>query len=145
MTPRRAPPCAWKPGQSGNPKGKPKGATSSGALRDAIKKAMPQVLQAMIEKAIAGDVNAAATLARLAIPPLRAAEEPTPVQLAGGTLTEQGRAVLDAVARGELAPSQGQALLSSLADLARLRAEDDHESRLQAIEAANLERQGQTP
>ena len=69
MTPRRAPPCAWKPGQSGNPKGKPKGATSSGALRDAIKKAMPQVLEALIEKATAGDVNAAATLARLAIPP----------------------------------------------------------------------------
>ena len=59
MTPRRAPPCAWKPGQSGNPKGKPKGATSSGALRDAIKKAMPQVLEALIEKAISGDVNAA--------------------------------------------------------------------------------------
>lgn len=139
---RRTPSTAWKPGQSGNPKGKPKGATSSGALRDAIKKAMPQVLEALIEKAIAGDVNAATALARMAIPPLRAAEEPTPVQLEGDTLTEQGRSVLAAVSAGVLAPGQGQALLQALAAMATLRAEDSHEARLATIEARQAEGQG---
>lgn len=97
---------------------------------------MPGIIERMIAQALAGDTGAARALLALSVPSLKATEEPTPVELAGGTLTEQGRAVLDAVARGELAPSQGQALLASLADLARLRAEDDHEARLQAIEAA---------
>lgn len=132
---QRLPSTAWKKGQSGNPKGRPRGSTPSAALRDAIKQAMPAVLQALIAKATAGDVNAAIALAKMALPPLRASEEAVPINLpTGDSLTQQGQAVLDAIGRGEIGPHQGQALLSALADLAKLRESDDHEQRLRALE-----------
>ena len=105
---------------------------------------MPGIIERMIGQALAGDTGAARALLALSVPPRKAAEEPTPVELAGDTLTDQGRSVLAAVSAGVLAPGQGQALLSSLADLARLRAEDDHEERLARIEAAQAAQQGQS-
>ncbi len=96
---------------------------------------MPAVISKMIERAVGGDMVAAQALARLAIPAVRPTEEPVQVALpTGQSLTEQGAAVLEAVARGEIGPLQGQALLSSLADLAKLRESDDHERRLRALE-----------
>lgn len=104
---------------------------------------MPAVLERLIAAALAGDVGAARALLPLTVPALKPVEEPTPVALpTDATLTAQGAAVFAAIARGDMAPSQGAALLSALADLAKLRAEDDHEARLAAIEAAQAERQG---
>lgn len=96
---------------------------------------MPQVVAKMLEKALAGDMVAAQALTRLAIPAVRPTEEPVQVDLpTGQSLTEQGAAILEAVARGELGPLQGQALLSSLAALGQLRANDEFERRLAALE-----------
>ena len=50
---------------------------------------------------------------------MKASEEPTPLLLPDGTLTEQGQAVLAAVASGELATGQGAALLTALGTLAK--------------------------
>ena len=136
----------WLAGRSANPAGRPPNVGSSARLRKAISDAMPAVLEKLIAAALQGDIGAARALLPLTVPALKPVEEATPIALpTDATLTAQGAAVFAAVARGEMAAGQGAALLSALADLAKLRAEDDHESRLQAIEAANLERQGQTP
>ena len=84
---------------------------------------------------MAGDAQAARALLGHAVAPLRAIEEPTPVELPGATLSAKGNAILDAVASGQLAPGQGRALLSALADLARLREVDELEARISALEA----------
>ena len=52
----------------------------------------------------------------------------------GGTLTAQGRAVLLAVAAGELAPSQGAALLGAIGTLARVTEIDELDARLTKLE-----------
>lgn len=135
----------WLAGRSANPKGRPPNVGSSARLRKAISDAMPQVLEKLIAAALAGDIGAARALLPLTVPALKPVEEATPIALpADATLTAQGAAVFAAVARGEMAAGQGAALLASLADLARLRAEDDHEARLQAIEAAQAAQQGQS-
>ncbi len=137
MTTRNPPAAAWKPGQSGNPKGRPAGTGEVGKLRAAIAKRVPDLLDAMMTKALDGDVGAARLLLERAIAPLKAIESVQALTLPDGTLTDQGRAVLRSVADGELAPSQGAALLGAIGTLARVTEIDELESRIAALEKQN--------
>ena len=137
MTTRKPPAAAWKPGQSGNPKGRPAGTGEVGKLRAAIAKRVPDLLDAMLAKALDGDVGAARLLLERAIAPLKAIEPTQALALPDGTLTAQGRAVLRSVADGVLAPSQGAALLGAIGTLARVTELDELESRIAALEARN--------
>jgi hypothetical protein len=137
MTTRKPPAAAWKPGQSGNPKGRPAGTGDVGKLRAAIAKRVPDLLDAMMTKALDGDVGAARLLLERAVPPLKAIEPTQALTLPDGTLTDQGRAVLRSVADGELAPSQGAALLGAIGTLARVTEIDELESRIAALEVRN--------
>ncbi|MBP9061165.1 MAG: hypothetical protein KBF98_12725, partial [Rhodoferax sp.] len=55
----------------------------------------------------------------------------------GGTLTAQGRAVLSAVAGGELGVGQGAALLGAIAQLAKITEIDELTIRIEKLEAKN--------
>ena len=128
---------SWKPGQSGNPAGRPPGVGEVGKLRAAIGKRVPELLAAMMTRALDGDVGAARLLLERAIAPLKAAEQPQALNLPDGTLTDQGRAVLSAVAAGELAPGQGAALLAAIGTLARVTELDELTARIEKLETAN--------
>jgi Family of unknown function (DUF5681) len=128
-------PGQWKPGQSGNPKGRKPGTGEVSKMRAAMAVHLPAVLKVLVERALAGDVGAARLLLDRTVAPLKAAEESTPLDLPSGTLTEQGRAVLAAVAAGKLATGQGAALLAALGTLANLMEGDDLARRVAALEA----------
>ena len=132
---RKTPPQAWKPGQSGNPAGRKPGTGEVARLRAAIAEHVPPIIAKLTAAALAGDVGAARLLLERVIPPLKASEESAALALPDGTLTEQGRAVLGAVALGDLAPGQGAALLASLGTLAKLTETDELERRIRALEA----------
>ena len=109
----------WKPGQTGNPKGRPPGQSEITRLRASL----------------AGDVQAARLILERILPPVKAIEQAVELQLpADGTLTAQGRAVLSAVAGGDLAPSQGAALLGAIGTLARVTEIDELTARIAALE-----------
>ena len=138
MATRRNPPAAaWKPGQSGNPKGRPAGTGEVAKLRAAIADRVPELLAAMMARALEGDVGAARLLLERAIAPLKAAEQSQALSLPDGTLTEQGRAVLASVASGELAPGQGAALLGAIGTLARVTEIDELARRIEVLEEKN--------
>ena len=125
----------WKPGQTGNPKGRPPGQSEITRLRAAIAEHVPLILEQLVTAAKAGDVQAARLILERVLPPVKAIEQAVELQLpAGGTLTAQGRAVLLAVAGGELAPSQGAALLGAIGTLARVTEIDEFEARLTKLE-----------
>jgi len=128
---------SWKPGQSGNPKGRPPGAGEIGKLRAAIGERVPELLAAMMTKALEGDVGAARLLLERAIAPLKAAEQPQVLTLPDGSLTDQGRAVLRSVADGVLAPGQGAALLGAIGTLARVTEIDELSKRIEILENKN--------
>lgn len=130
-------PTTWKPGQSGNPRGRPPGGGEVGALRAKIAEHLPDVLAAVIAKAREGDMQAARLLIERTLPPIRAAESAVALDLPPGTLTDQGRAILSAVAAGTLPPGQGAQLVAALASLARVAELDELERRLGALEAAH--------
>lgn len=131
---RKSPAAAWKPGQSGNPKGRPPGTGEVGKLRAAIAEKVPEILEALSIAALAGDVQAARLLLERALPPLRPQEQPQPIALPTGSLSEQGRAVLAAVAAGELAPTQGASLMGAVGQLARVVEVDELAARVAVLE-----------
>ena len=130
----KKPPAAWKPGQSGNPKGRPTGTGEVAKLRAAIAASVPAILQSLTSAAIAGDVQAAKVLLERVLPALKPAEQAQAVNIPEGTLTDKGRAVLDAVAAGELAPGQGAALLTAIGTLARVVEVDELTERIKRLE-----------
>ena len=125
----------WKPGVSGNPKGKTPGSGELQKLRATLAADVPGILAGLVTAAKAGDTQAARLILERILPPVKAIEQAVALQLPdGGTLTAQGRAVLSAVAAGELAPSQGAALLGAIGTLARVTVIDELEARLTKLE-----------
>jgi hypothetical protein len=137
MTTRKAPPHAWPKGMSGNPRGRRPGSGEVAKLRAAIAQHLPTIIERLVAAALQGDVSAARLLLERVCPPLKATEEPARLALPDGTLTEQGRAVLAAVAAGALAPGQGAALLGAIGTLARVVEVDELAHRIEALEAAH--------
>ena len=128
-------PGKWKAGQSGNPKGKTPGSGELQRLRASIGADVPDILAGLVMAAKGGDIQAARLILERVFPPVKAIEQAVELQLPdGGTLTAQGRAVLSAVAGGELAPSQGAALLGAIGTLARVAELDEFEARLTKLE-----------
>ncbi len=68
-------PGRWKTGESGNPAGRPPGAGEVAKVRAAITARVPELLAAMMDKALEGDVGAARLLLERAVAPLKAAEQ----------------------------------------------------------------------
>ena len=127
---------SWKPGQSGNPAGRPPGVGEISKLRAAIADRVPELLAAMMTKALEGDVGAARLLLERAIAPLRVVEQAVELQLPdGGTLTAKASAVLSAAAAGDLAPGQAAQLIAALGTLAKIHEVDELAARITALEA----------
>lgn len=124
----------WKAGQSGNPKGRTPGSGEVAKLRAAIAQHVPEIIQTMVSKALEGDAGAARLLLERAIPALKPAEQAQALALPEGTLTDQGRAILQAVAAGQLAPAQGAQLVSAIGALAKVAEIDELERRIRALE-----------
>ena len=124
----------WKPGQSGNPKGRSPGSGEVSRIRAAIAAELPAILKTLVEQALAGDTQAARLLLERTVAPLKAMEPAQAIHLPEGSLTEQGRAILTAVAAAELAPGQGAQLLSAIGSLARVAEIDDLAQRIEALE-----------
>ena len=135
--PTKKRPGRWKTGESGNPAGRKPGTGEVARIRAAIAKQVPDLLDAMMTKALDGDVGAARLLLERAIAPLKAMEPTLALTLPDGTLTDQGHAVLRSVADGVLAPSQGAALLGAIGTLARVTEIDELETRIAALEVRN--------
>ena len=98
-------PGRWKAGESGNPAGRRPGTGDVAKLRAAIAKHIPSIIDKLTTAALFGDVSAARLLLERVIAPLKASEDAAPLTL-DGTLTQQGRAVVAAVAAGDLAPDR---------------------------------------
>ena len=128
----------WPAGQSGNPRGKPPGTGQLQKLRAALADDVPEILRKLGEAAKGGDVQAARLILERVLPPVKAIEQAQGLTLpADGTLTDQGRAVLLAVAAGELAPGQGAQLLAAIGTLAKVSEVDELAARVAALEGKN--------
>jgi len=125
----------WSAGESGNPKGRTKGTGEVSKLRASISEHLPEIIEQLVSKAKEGDSQAARLLLERVLPPMKAVESMVMLDLpADAGLTEQGQAIVQAVAAGSLAPAQGAALLSGLGSVAKLKEIDELSERITALE-----------
>jgi hypothetical protein len=125
----------FKPGQSGNPAGRKPGQTPGAKIRAAIEKRKDEILQAVIEAAIAGDMQACKMLLDRITPPLKpvAAQIALPVPEGAG-LSEQGAAVVTAALSGQIPPDIGSQLITALAAQSKIIEIDQLIKRVEALE-----------
>ena len=82
--PKNKAPGRWKPGESGSPKGRKPGTGEVAMIRAAIADRVPELLTAMMARALAGDVGAARLLLERTVAPLKAAEQAQALTLPDG-------------------------------------------------------------
>lgn len=131
----RDPAGRFSKGTSGNPNGRP---AKADTLRRLLEGSVDKVSEVVIAAALNGELQAARLVMERCIAPHRAAMPACQFPLdETKPLTDQGRDVLAAIARGEIPPDTGRSLIDALTALARVTELDEIERRLQAIEATN--------
>jgi mevalonate kinase len=125
----------FKPGQSGNPAGRKPGQTPGAKIRAAIEKRKDDILQAVIDAAIAGDMQACKMLLDRITPPLKpvAAQIALPVPDGAG-LADQGAVVVTAALTGQIPPDIGSQLITALAAQSKIIEMQEMAERLERIE-----------
>lgn len=128
---------AWKPGcPSPNPKGRPAGIPDKRLLAtQQMLDEMRNIVAVLVAQALEGDTGAASLVMSRVLPSLKAQAEKVNFPLdTTAPISEQVAQVLDAVASGLLAPDVGRLMIESLKALADVRAAEELEARIAALE-----------
>ena len=132
---------AWTPGcPSPNPKGRPPGIPDKRLLAtQQMLDEMRNIVAVLIGKALEGDTGAAAVVLSKTLPTLKAQAEKVSFDFdAVLPISEQVAQVLDAIAAGAVAPDVGRLIIESIKALADVRATEELEARIAALEEAKF-------
>jgi len=124
---------AFKKGQSGNPSGKAAGQTPGAKIRIAIAEQSESILQAVIDAAINGDMQACKMLLDRVTPVLKSQALPVSLPISE-TLSKQGDEIIKAIMGGQLPPDIGSQLITALANQAKIVEIDDLTKRIEVLE-----------
>lgn len=136
--PRKPGNPAWTPGmRSPNPKGRPPGIVDK---RSKLAKRMlddaEAIVSALIDKALEGDTGAASLILGRVLPSLRSQAEKVQFDFdATAPVVRQVEQVLAAIAAGAVAPDVGKQIIEAIGALSAIRATEELEARLRALEA----------
>lgn len=132
---------SWMPGcTSPNPRGRPPGIPDKRLLAtQQMLDEMRNIVAVLIGKALEGDTGAAAVVLSKTLPSIKAQAEKVCFSFdATAPISEQVAQVLDAIAAGAVAPDVGRLIIDSIARLADVRASEELEARIAALENARL-------
>lgn len=128
----------FKRGQSGNPKGKPKGARNKSTLaaESLLEGSLDRICKRIEEEALNGNMQAAKMILERFLPPRkdRLIRLELPEIRSIGDILEASNAIISAVCKGEISPSEGESLARAIAIHTQTLETHDFEQRLQAIE-----------
>ncbi|WP_300537203.1 hypothetical protein [Sphingosinicella sp.] len=131
---------AWvKNGPSPNPKGRPAGVPDKRLLAtQAALDEIRNIVAMLVGRALEGDTNAASIVLSKVLPSVKAQAEKVNFEFdASLPISEQVAQVLDAVAAGAVAPDVGRLIIDSIKSLADVRATEQLEARIIALEEAS--------
>ena len=103
-------------------------------LRAAISEHLPEIIDAMVERAKTGDVAAATLLLGRVVPAVRP-ESPGQAIDDGGDMAARAESIVSATMNGTLSPTTASELMTVLAGQARIKDLVEIEQRLEALEA----------
>ena len=142
VTPPRGPGNpSWTPGcSSPNPRGRPPGIPDKRLLAtQQMLDEMRNIVAVLIGKALEGDTGAAAVVLSKTLPTLKAQAEKVSFEFdAASPISEQVAQVLDAIAAGAVAPDVGRLIIDSIKALSDVRATEELEDRIAALEEARI-------
>ena len=127
----------WKKGmKSPNPAGRPKGIVDRRTkMTQTILEDVTAILRVVKENALNGDTAAAALLLSKVMPSLRSQAERVEFEYdATAPISKQVESVLDAVAKGLVAPDVAKAIVETIGTLSQIRATEELEARIAALE-----------
>jgi hypothetical protein len=127
---------AWQPGVSGNPRGRPPGRPDRRLLAtEQMLQEMRNIVAVLVGRALEGDTNAASIVLAKCLPSIKAQAEKVNFEFdATAPISDQVAQVLDAVAAGAVAPDVGRLIIDSIKSLADVRASEQLEARIAALE-----------
>ena len=118
--------------------GRTPGRSKVSELREKLAQDMDAVICIVRAQALAGDPQAIRLMLDRVLPSLRPVELPTPLDLPEGNLSHQALAVVQAVADGDIAPSQAAQIITALGGVAKIIETTDLLDRITKLEAANV-------
>lgn len=132
---------SWKTGcESPNPKGRPAGIPDKRLLAtQQMLDEMRNIVAVMVGKALEGDTGAAAIVMSKVLPSIKAQAEKVQFEFdASVPVSQQVAQVLDAIAAGAVAPDVGRLIIDSVKALSDVRATEELEARIAALEEARI-------
>jgi len=121
-------------GVSGNPAGRPKGIKDKRhRYAESIDAMIPQVLESVYQKALAGDMTAAKMLLDRTLPNKRPEQERVEIEHSGN-IASDAQNVLRSVLDGEVSPDVGASLLSAMTSVLKAVEVEDLAKRIEALE-----------
>lgn len=123
----------FTPGKSGNPAGRPAGKTPGAKIRKAIEAHSDDILKAVIDSAVAGDMAACKILLDRITPTLKPVAQPIFLPV-NDSLAGQGSEVIKATMVGRIPPDIGSQLISALAAQSKIIEIDELTKRIEALE-----------
>lgn len=127
-------------GPSPNPSGRPKGIVDKRTrVSQALMDDAPAVARVVVDAALEGDMQAASLVLSRIAPALRGQMEKVAFEFdATAPVARQVEQVLAAVARGQVAPDVGKQIIDAVQALSTIRATEELEARLAALEQKEL-------
>ncbi len=126
-------------GASGNPTGRPKGIKDKRhRFNEAVESMIPEVLESVFQKAVAGDMTAAKMLLDRSLPTKRPEQERVQIPIKENTALN-AREVLKSVFDGEVSPDVGASLLASITGVLKAIEVEDLAKRIEALEGKKNE------
>ncbi|MDC0112420.1 DUF5681 domain-containing protein [Burkholderiaceae bacterium] len=126
-------------GVSGNPAGRPKGIKDKRhRYSEAIDSMIPQVLDSVFQRAIAGDMTAAKMLLDRTLPNKRPEQERVEISHTGN-IPSDAQNVLRSVLDGEVSPDVGASLLGAITGVLKAIEVEDLAKRIEALESKKNE------
>ena len=123
-------------GASGNPAGRPKGIKDKRhRFNEAIESMIPEVLESVFQRAVAGDMTAAKILLDRSLPAKRPEQERVQIPIKENTALN-AREVLQSVFDGEVSPDVGASLLASITGVLKAIEVEELAKRIEALEDA---------
>ena len=127
----------FKAGQSGNPAGRRPGIPDKRTqLRKLLEPHQNELIEKVVSMAKEGDMSAMRLVLERLIPSYKSEAQPVVFDSMKDVegLTEQGQAVINAIATGDIAATDGAAFITAMTQLARLVETEDLEQRIAALE-----------
>ena len=126
-------------GASGNPAGRPKGIKDKcHRFSEAIESMIPDVLESVFQKAVAGDMTAAKMLLDRSLPTKRPELERVQIPIKENTALN-ARDVLQGVFAGEVSPDVGASLLTAITGVLKAVEVEDLAKRIEVLESKKNE------